>query len=285
MQRAIVNSGAKLPARPARNRAFTLIELLVVITVIAILAALLLPALARSKSQAQGAFCLNNLKQLSLAWTMYADDYRGELAYNMAGNAARTNLNWAADLLDWSLNPDNTNTAELTEAALGPYSARAALIYRCPADKTLSSAQTAAGWSARARSYSMNASVGNAGAVSVSGVNSNNPAYVQFFKAGAIPHPSEIFVFIEENPNSIYDGYFVNRINYYYQEWQRLPATYHNGGSALAYADGHSDYHRWQCASSRQSIVPNAVALPVEVPDGEEADFNWLAGHMTVAAH
>jgi prepilin-type N-terminal cleavage/methylation domain-containing protein/prepilin-type processing-associated H-X9-DG protein len=264
---------------------FTLIELLVVIAIIGVLAGLLLPTLARSKAEAQGAFCLNNLKQLSLGWMMYADDARGSLAYNMGGAAARTNLNWVADLLDWSLSADNTNTAELTEAALGAYVNRSILLYHCPADRILSSKQAAAGWPQRARSYSMNASVGNAGAISESGVNTNNPGYAQFFKMASIPHPSSIFVFIEEHPNSIYDGYFVNRIDYFYKEWLRLPASYHNGAAALSYADGHTEFHRWQCASTRPSLVPNAVAFPIPIQDDEAADFNWLADHMTVESN
>ena len=81
------------------KRAFTLIELLVVTAIIAILASLLLPVLAHSKTLAQGAFCLNNLKQLTLGWTMYADDARGNLAYNMAGTEARSQHNWVADAL------------------------------------------------------------------------------------------------------------------------------------------------------------------------------------------
>jgi prepilin-type N-terminal cleavage/methylation domain-containing protein len=261
---------------------FTLIELLVVIAIIAILASLLLPSLARSKAQAQGAICLGNLRQLSLGWLMYADDSKGVLAYNLVGPAARTNLNWVADLLDWTTNPDNTNTAELTGAALGPYVNRSTHIYQCPADRALYPTQSAAGWPARARSYSMNASIGNAGSTSETGVNSNNPGYVQFFKASSIPHPTGIFVFIEEHDNSIYDGYFVNRIDYYYKEWLRLPASYHNKSSALSFADGHGEFHRWQFPSTMPSTVPYSVAFPVQIPPAEQGDFNWLAARMTV---
>jgi prepilin-type N-terminal cleavage/methylation domain-containing protein len=263
-------------------RAFTLIELLVVVAIIGILAGLLLPTLARSKAQAQGALCLSNLKQLSLGWMMYADDSKGVLACNFGGAAARTNLNWVADLLDWSTNSDNTNTAELTAAALGPYVNRSILVYHCPSDRILTHDQAAAGWPYRARTYSMNASVGNAGTISDSGVNSNNPGYVQFFKASSIPRPSNIFVFIEEHPNTIYDGYFVNRIDYHYKEWLRLPASYHNNSSALSFADGHGEFHRWLCPSTRPSTAPNTVSIPVEVPADQPQDFNWLADHMTV---
>jgi hypothetical protein len=92
----------------------------------------------------------------------------------------------------------------------------------------VSALQSAAGWSSRARSYSMNASVGDAGELTSSGVNTNNPGYVQFFKLTSMPVPARIFVFLDEHPDSISDGYFVNRS--YYPEWIRLPASWHNGG-------------------------------------------------------
>ena len=170
----------------------------------------------------------------------------------------------------------------MTEAALGPYVNRTTLIYRCPADRTLNSSQAAEGWPWRARSYSMNAAVGNAGAISLSGVNTNNPGYVQFFKIASVPHPANIFVFIEEHPDTINDGYFVNRLDYDYKEWLRLPASYHNGSAALSFADGHTELHHWLSSSTMHAIIPSPIELPVEIPWGDEADFNWLGDRMTV---
>ncbi len=163
------------PGNPWQRSAFTLIELLVVIAVIGILASLLLPSLARTKSQAQGAFCQNDARQLMLGCLMYCDDNGGFFPYNQAGAAVHTNINWAMDVLDWETTPDNTNTALLTDAALGPYVARSSAIYHCPSDTVLSTVQHSAGWPRRARSYSMNASVGDAGEITQSGVNTNNP--------------------------------------------------------------------------------------------------------------
>src|SRR4051794_33288152 len=76
---------------PKRGRAFTLIELLVVIAIIAIIASLILPAMARAKARAQGTFCVNNTRQLLVAWMLYADEHNGQLAYNL-GQSSRTVL-------------------------------------------------------------------------------------------------------------------------------------------------------------------------------------------------
>ncbi len=258
---------------------FTLVELLVVIAIISILAALLLTALAASKARARGLFCLNNNKQLVTAWLMYADDHVQRLAYNLAGPAARDNRNWAAGELDWELTPDNTNLADLTEAALGSYVSQSSTIYRCPSDSVLGPVQHAAGWSSRVRSYSMNASVGDAGELSQSGVNTNNPDYVQFFRLTSMPAPARIFVFLDEHPDSISDGYFVNRA--YYPEWVRLPAAWHNGGDNFSFADGHMESYLWKCASTMPPPLPDAAGLPIHVSD-DRRDFDWIVAHMSV---
>jgi prepilin-type N-terminal cleavage/methylation domain-containing protein len=270
---------------------FTLLELLVVIALIAILAALLLPALAHARSRAQALHCLNNTKQLGIAWQLYATDHDDQLPYNLgyvptAGPpAAHTRLNWADGLLDWELSADNTNAATLTDASLGSYIGRSTEVYRCPADQTLSQRQRDAGWTRRVRSYSMNAMVGNAGALSSSGVNKNNPDYVQFFKLATIPQPSEIFVFLDEHPDSIDDGYFVNRATVY--EWNDLPASYHNGACAFSFADGHSLIHRWQSRTTKQPAHARVVALPLPINkyDKKDAsDFYWVVRRMSIDA-
>jgi prepilin-type processing-associated H-X9-DG protein/prepilin-type N-terminal cleavage/methylation domain-containing protein len=270
---------------PRQWGAFTLIELLVVIAVIGILASLLLPSLARAKAQAQGASCENNTRQLILGCLMYCDDSGGFFPYNLAGAAAQTNINWVGDLLDWETSADNTNTALLTGAALGPYVAQSSAIYHCPSDTALSGIQRAAGWPERVRSYSMNASIGDAGELTSSGVNTNNPSYVQFFKSSSVPQAGKIFVFMEEHPDTISDGYFLNKA--YSIEWIRLPASYHNGGANISFADGHAELHHWQDADTTPPSVPDGAAavLFTNLPADQQGDFNWVITHMTVKAN
>jgi prepilin-type N-terminal cleavage/methylation domain-containing protein/prepilin-type processing-associated H-X9-DG protein len=278
--------GAGADGGDVRRPGFTLVELLVVIAILAILAGMLLPALTRAKAKAQGVFCLNNTKQLNLAWVMYADDHNGRLAYNLGGDtgskliAPRTNLNWVNDIMTWELDADNTNTAGITDAALAPYVNNSVNLYRCPSDWVLSAIQRQAGWSARVRSYSMNAMMGDAGLLSQSGANMNNPDYVQFFSLSSIPQPASIFVFLDEHPDSIDDGYFINRA--YYLEWIDLPASYHNGAAAFSFADGHSEIHRWLNAATLCPARPDAAPLPISIAPNERADFDWVTQHMSV---
>jgi prepilin-type N-terminal cleavage/methylation domain-containing protein/prepilin-type processing-associated H-X9-DG protein len=280
-------------SHPRRGRAFTLIELLVVIAIIAIIASLILPAMARAKARAQGTFCLNNTRQLSVAWMIYADEHNGELAYNL-GQSSRTVLavpslanlnmgeNWVNNVENWELDSDNTNAAKMVETGIGPYTSKSAALYRCPSDNALSDQQRNAGWSGRVRSYSMNAMVGDAGNFSQTGTNLNNPGYVQFFKTFTIPRPSDIFVFLDEHPDSIDDGYFLNR-DMATPTWNDLPASYHDGAASFSFADGHSEHHHWQNGSTKQPPRAYAINAPLPMPisDGLQ-DYTWVLTRMSI---
>jgi len=264
--------------------------LLVVIAIIAMLAAFLLPALSKARERAAAISCLNNTRQLGLACQLYTDDHESFLPYNlvMTDASPRTNINWVNNVMTWELSSDNTNLATLTGASLGPYVGGVTSFFHCPSDRALSVMQSAAGWDRRIRSYSMNAMVGNAGAFSASGVNVNNPGYKQFFKITQIPQPVEIFVFLDEHPDSIDDGYFLNKdapaANGAYgaaaDEWIDLPASYHNRSTAFSFADGHASLHRWLNAKTIQPATPHAAHLPIQIPD-EHYDFDWVMAHMS----
>jgi prepilin-type N-terminal cleavage/methylation domain-containing protein/prepilin-type processing-associated H-X9-DG protein len=276
-----------------RNPGFTLVELLVVIAVIAVLASILLPTLAKAKATAQGSFCLNNTKQLAQAWNVYADDHSGQVACNYVVTpefqrsvtyASQMTRNWVNGLLDWEVaNSDNTNATKLVETGLGPYLDKTPTVYRCPADTVLSSAQKRAGWSARVRSYSMNAMIGDANGSQQKGVTELNPGCVQFLKYSSIPQPANIFVFLDEHPDTIRDGSFYNRLSVL--QWQRLPASYHDGAASFSFADGHAEPRRWRYKSTMPPSQPDGACVPTAVSPKEAGDFYWVVSRMSVVRH
>ncbi|MDB6038142.1 MAG: xcpT 2 [Verrucomicrobiales bacterium] len=264
---------------PSR-RGFTLVELLVVIAILAVLSSLLLPGVARAKARGNQLFCANNLRQLNMAWSLYSHDNSDRLAYNLGATEITQNLskglhyNWANSVLNWELDPANTNVTLNTDASLGAYLGKAGRVFQCPADNVVSGVQRDAGWHERSRSVSMNAMVGDAGEFTRDGSNVNNPFYHQFLKMSEFLFPSDVFVFVEEHPDSINDGYFINKA--YYWEWRDLPASYHDGCANLSFADGHVEAHRWVNASTRKPARPDAAGLPFDLLDNDHADFDWL---------
>jgi len=266
------------PSSSRQSRGFTLIELLVVIAIIAILASMLLPALGKAKQKALGISCMNNSKQLALAWILYADNNNDRLALN-PWDLSGQNTGWVRGLIDWNLSPDNTNTLTLTDSRslLSPYTQSTA-IYRCPADRFLSAKQRNAGWTHRLRSMSMNTSLGAL---------PDDPWVDQKFRIvkmadmnGVFPHlsPSRTWVLMDEHPDSINDGRF--SLDPALDQWIDLPASYHNGACGFAFADGHSQIKKWRIASTIKSVqfkTPN----PVVISKSELADFDWMRGVYT----
>lgn len=256
------------PDRTAHG--FTLTELLVVIAVIALLAALLLPVLGKSRAKAEGVTCANNLKQLSVAWQLYTDD-NGDLLVNNHGvpeTLARRST-WANNVQDWLDGDDNTNLVFLRDSKLGPYANHATAIYKCPSDRE------PALNGQRIRTMSMNAQVGNSGEIT----NRFNPNYLQFLKESEIPTPAGIFVFLDEHCDTLNDGFFVNRLDDY--KWGNLPGSYHNGAVNLSFADGHIESHRWRVPETIQPPRKDVVKLKLPTAD-PPTDFDWLKARMSV---
>jgi prepilin-type processing-associated H-X9-DG protein len=239
-----------------------LIELLVVIAIIAILASLLLPVLGKSKSKAEGLACANNLKQLTVAWLLYADDNSDYYVNNhgVPETLARRQT-WANNVEDWQSSDDNTNITLLTESKLGPFTSHAWKIYKCPADRV------PAPNGQRIRSMSMNAMVGNPGELT----NRFNPLYVQFYKSSEVTRPSGIFVFLDEQADTLNDGFFVNRLEDY--SWGNVPGAYHGGTVNLAFADGHLESHRWLVGGTVRPVQGTKISA---FPAAPRTDFDWL---------
>ncbi len=227
------------------GRAFTLVELLVVITIIAILAALLLPTLGTAKAKSQIVLCQDNLRQLAVTWVMYCGENRGELPWCASylntnawvlGNAQTVPQDSRYGQLDPGV-LDATNVNGLTRGTFWPY-IKSTKIYLCPLDR-----RTVDGIP-YVRSYSMNNWMnGQSPAAWMPALNPSNTVYKM---DAALPAPSKLFVFIDEDEESINDALFVVIVDpgWYMND---IPARRHKTVYPLAFADGHVEAFKFLC--------------------------------------
>jgi prepilin-type processing-associated H-X9-DG protein len=285
MKRKPSSSRSQIP-RPECS-GLTLPELLVVLATLGFLSLLVLPALASPQSKA--AECLNNMRQLAKAWIMYAGDNNERLATNGDPRSsegegyADGERSFVTGVLDWTTGSYNTNTSFLTNdkySLLGGYCNRNPRIFACPSANFVSPPQRALGWGHRARSVAMNAAVGD------------GSKYEQPFPFGwtqwcvvtnltgfQTPSPANVWVFIDEHPDSIDDQmmYVDPSATNTTGMLLELPANTHSGGCGVTFADGSAAIHKWQTLAFSQ--VPVTYTPLYDVPMQGNIDLPWLSLH------
>jgi len=267
--------------RSKATNAFTLIELLVVVAIIAILASLLLPAVAKAKHQSRRVQCLNNEKQLTVAWALYPGDNSEKLVSNGGrGSGMKAPYLWIQ-----GGNHGDPNTLVSTQYLVGAEYAlfaaylKTVTLYKCPADRSLWPFDGKKVY--MTRSYAMNAYVGTRPNLA------EDPLWLDsrfriYLKSSdlAADAPANRFVFADVNPGNICTpGFGVNMTS---DMFTHYPSSLHNKAGVLAFADSHVESRKWVDARTRRSNPTDSSMIPHDDPSPRNPDLVWLRDRTTI---
>jgi len=276
------------------KQAFTLVELLVVMAIITILAGLLLPSVAKAKTKGQGIQCMNNHRQLVLAWRMYNDDHDDQLLFASpspyVGDTSKDPYTWVLGWMDFD--PDNPSNwdvnHDILKSPLWPYCGKSAGIWKCPSDKSTvkpSNGPFTGQDVPRVRSMSMNVWVGGFGGEDA-GL-SDGGVWRVYLKATDLidPGPAGTFVLLDMREDSIDIGNFATDMRGWPNRPSKtgfydFPASYHNVAGGLSFADGHSEIKRWLDNRTAPPLVKGGL-VPDIIPSPNNKDVIWLQERCT----